>query len=395
MQQLFGEELRSARIAFDYETPRLWQITRILSEGESYIAITYHHVILDGVGGLRFAQMLLAPQSESEIADTNTGKLPVALDDTVNVKPGYLHLANVIYGELILPLFPKWLVPSVLRPTIAWPNNPVATDIAKPAVIHSQTDSQFLIISIPEHLVRFLKKAGEANGGVGIHALLSIAAMVALPKDEIPANSNCKIVTPFSDRQAELGHPYTGGNYVVAADWLHNLSISADFWKVTKAYATFLKVPRTRTMAREQWGLLDFLPEPPADNPKQHTAYDKFLLEKADSGTPYGSSFEVSNPGFIQLPKSAGIQKAAWTQPGACTGSAFSINVIGYGSDRSQTAMTLVISWLENTAPQGRLSKEQMQSFQRTYMKALEVIAGDQGPASLSIGDLQKAASAA
>lgn len=335
----------------------LWRVSRYSSSnatGPAFLALTINHVISDGKSGLALFNALLAPNTSPETP--RSGALPPTLESTVDCRPGYLYMLNVIWKELLVPKLPAFLS-NPLKQTPCWPGQPASAGNLRAMYKH---------ITLGSNQVARLKALGKANQVNTLHPILEMAAVVALWQTfgarEIAYD------TPISVRDSSLGHPPMTGNYV--ANLESRISCSADggerFWDKTREFSTWLSSDTGRRQAISAMGMLVHIPDGQNDvapDSPTPTGWETFLLDKM-SRAP-SSSLEVSNLGYTQLPPNA--QSVVFAQTPSPFIPPVVINAVGH-----QRGLELVVCGREGAFAS---DCKDVADFGRTYQAVLGYLA--------------------
>lgn len=323
-----GQSLRVASGGF------LWRVVRYLPQqevGPAFVAMTINHVISDGNSSLvLFNAMLTASTVKT---DSVTKVFAPAMEDTINCRPGLLHMLKVVWRELLVPKLPGFLS-RILGRTPCWPGRAPSTA----AVGQRQT---FKHISLTAHQVTSLKALGKANQVKTLHPILEMAAVVALWQTF--SATEIALDSPMSVRDAAQGHPLISGNYIANVEFRVSCSSNGmeRFWDKAREFATWLSSEKGRQQARSAMGMLAYVPDGEnmvtLDSPAP-TGWETFLLDK--STRPPSSSFEVSNLGYTELPPRA--SSIAFAQTPSPFIAPVVINALGHGS-----GLDVVVCWRE------------------------------------------------
>jgi hypothetical protein len=170
--------------------------------------------------------------------------------------------------------------------------------------------------------------------------------------------------TPKSERAEHLGHAHCTGNYV--SSFTMNLVIqpSDNFWRMAAKVSSDLRSPETIAQARGAMGMLAYVPDPTPDPAMNHTptptGWEKFMLEKAKSPSPYAQALSLSNLGAVSLPCHA--QDLVWAQTSSPFGPVFSVNLIGH-----ESGLRLATTWREGAA----VCRGQVKEIEQVFEKVL------------------------
>ncbi|KAJ9124461.1 hypothetical protein QFC24_003251 [Naganishia onofrii] len=350
----------------------LWRIVRYrtgTSEASAFLALTINHVISDGKSGLALFDALLNKTEVAQPPSTDTVPsaegFPRALETTIDCRPGYGFMLNVVWNELVIPQLP-YFIANRLKQIACWPGVPPQ---AGPT---AQQNYKHLTLS-SETLAK-LKTIGKRHQVDTLHPVFEIAAVVSLWCTVVDSGRSApfKVVhsTPISIRDQALSHPSISGNYVAGLDAEISCLPNGEqsFWQETRKYAEWLRSTEGRQQAIQTMGMLVHIPdgqnEIDADSPVP-TGWETFLLNKA-SRAP-AASIEVSNLGYLsRLPPAA--TSVTFAQIPNIFGPPIVINAVGHtaGTD-------FVFCWRKDAFVLGKGKK--MDDFVRTFAAVLAFLA--------------------
>ncbi|GHJ86248.1 hypothetical protein NliqN6_2650 [Naganishia liquefaciens] len=344
-----NEELRvSANNTF------LWRIVRYTtssSDQPGYLAVTLNHVISDGKSGLALFDALLNETADAQTS--NEATFPPSLENTVDTRPGYRYMANVIWTELIVPKLPTYIAASV-RQAPCWPGRPPAVRNALRCYKHIILDSA---------TTASLKANGKRHRVNTLHPILETAAVVALwitfGATEIAHN------TPMSVRDVSRGHPLMTGNYVSNLENRCSIRGEDDFWEKSCAFSTWLKSDVAQRQAISAMGMLAHIPDGINDlalDSSTPTGWESFLKDKM-ARSP-STSLEVSNLGYTGLPPC--VQGVTFAQtPSPAT--PVVVNAVG-----TPNGLSLLVCWRDGAYGQDGLD---VGDFAQVYETVLGFLA--------------------
>ena len=296
--------------------------------------MTLNHVISDGKSGLALFIALTSGTAGSETLVQV--QFPPSLESTVDTRPGYRYMANVIWKELVIPKLPNFLAAAV-RQAPCWPGRPPAARNASRSYKHVFLDAVQTVN---------LKANGKRHRVDTLHPILEMAAVAALwitfGATQI-AHS-----TPISLRDVARGHPSLTGNYVGILESVFSVNSEDDFWEQARAFSTWLRSDTGREQAISAMGMLSHIPDGlndvVSDSPTP-TGWETFLLDKV-ARTP-STSLEVSNLGYTRLPPSVeGVTFAQTPSPATPV----VVNAVGHPN-----GLSLLVCWRKGAYAQDGL----------------------------------------
>lgn len=347
------EVYRTAMNSFNSLDPTsnpLWRVTlaRPADDGDrAYLTLALNHLIADGRGSTLLLRVLTEDLGRPSAVAQEDWATPTRFDDTISISPRVGFLLPIVFRELLLPKFPKF----VQRPFLSgdpWPGQQVnGTPL--------EAEWDILLFSIPAERVGALKAAGKANGVRTLHPLLKMAYTAALWR-VFGAGQPLHLAasTARDERDQALGHAPITHNYVSLIDWDVTLAPTDKFWARAREVAKKITSQAGIDEGRMTLGLLKHIPDPDVDasapdfDPTRPTGWEKYFVERASSSTPFRESVSLSNLGLIKLPP--GAIEAWWGQT-ATFGAAIMVNVIGHeGGVRISSAFRIVATDKERTA---------------------------------------------
>lgn len=352
--------------ALDSSMNPMWRVTLFTaSTGErAYLTFAANHLIVDGRGSTLLLRALTEHLGSPSTVAREDWSTPTRFDDTVSTSPSLPFLVPIVFRELLLPKFPRFMQ----RPFLSsdpWPSAVPGNPLTR--------GWDILLLSIPAAQVQPLKDAGRAHGVATLHPLIKMAYLAALwAVCSTPAMPlHVAASTARDERDPSLGHASITHNYVSSTEFDATLAPGDSFW--ARAQELALKVgPAGVAEGRMTMGLLRHIPDPEVDpsapdfDPAKPTGWEKYFTERAGSGTPYRDSVSVSNLGPVRLPP--GAVDAWWGQSATPFGSALMVNVIGHeGGVRVSSAFRFVAT-----------DKERTRALHDSMRRVLERIAADE-----------------
>jgi hypothetical protein len=323
--ELLGKHMEEAN-TFDVKTGPLWRVTLYQpSEGsKATLVMSLNHLLNDGLGTRNmFSEIISKVSSTSAVTgsqDDTTVALaafPPTLEETVDVRPGWMQLFEVLFAEVLTPLLPSFLRP---RTVPIWPNPPRYQPYIRPP--------RTVLMQIPAKNVASLKASGRTHGVRTLHPLLMAIAFHALwDANGRPATLHGSSCSPFSERDAALGHPPFTGNYVSSLTTVKDLSPAVGFWDLAQTLSGDLVSPGLRARARGNMGMLAYIPsaEKLVDG---KAGWETFFERQLTSDAPFGTSIELSNLGVMDVEE--GVSEVAWAQAPYPCSSLLLLNVRPY-----------------------------------------------------------------
>lgn len=356
----------------------LWRIVRYTSHSSlqlGFLAVTINHVISDGKSGLALFDGLLDSASGPASAESHADEhFPPSLESTVDTRPGYRYMTNVIWNELIVPKLPSFISARV-KQAPSWPGRPPLIREAR---------RSYAYISLDATQTSNLKANGKCHQVDTLHPILEMAAVVALWSTFNASEIVCS--TPISIRDTARGHPSITGNYVGNLETRHgSANGDDDFWARTRECSTWLKSDSGRRQAISAMGMLAHIPdglndvEPSSSTP---TGWESFLVDKM-SRAP-STSLEVSNLGYVRLSPSAESVTFAQTPSPATP---VVVNAVGHPN-----GLSLLVCWRAGAFAQGDLD---VGDFAKAFKAVVSGLARDRSAATeplvhLSFDDIRK-----
>lgn len=325
--------------------------------GPAFVALTINHVISDGKSGLALFNALLTPSTANDgKAPALTEVIPPSMESTIDCRPGYLYMLNVIWKELLVPKLPTFLS-DTLKQTPCWPARTAST---------GATRQMFKRITLDPQQVNRLKAVGRTHQVNTLHPILEMAAVVALWQTFTA--SEIAYDTPISVRDTARGHPPISGNYVANLEYRISCSPEGNeqFWNKTREFSAWLASDAGRKQAMSAMGMLVHIPDgvndvgPDSPTP---TGWETFLLDKVTRAP--GSSLEVSNLGYTRLPPHA--ESVAFAQTPSPFIPPLVINAVGH-----ERGLELVVCWREGAFS---YAGKDMADFAKTYQAVLVYLA--------------------
>jgi hypothetical protein len=360
----------------------LWRAVRYVPQvdpGRAYLAVTINHVISDGKSGLALFNALLAPGPESEKkAPALPEGFPPSMESTIDCRPGYLYMLNVIWKELLIPKLPTFLF-NTFKQTPCWPGR---------AASSHEHRQMFQHIALDAPQVTRLKAMGRKHQVHTLHPILEMAAVVALWQTF--AASEIAYDAPISVRDTARGHPTVSGNYV--ANLESRISCSTDggeqFWDKTRDFSAWLSSDAGRRQAISVMGMLVHIPDGANDvapDSPTPTGWETFLLDKMTRAP--SSSLEVSNLGYTRLPPHA--ERVVFAQTPSPFIPPLVINAVGH-----ERGLELIVCWREGTfAYEGEGGADFAKAYEAVlvYLADLDADNGSVNAGSLSFNDIKEA----
>ncbi|CAK9780664.1 hypothetical protein CC85DRAFT_264474 [Cutaneotrichosporon oleaginosum] len=314
------------------------------SNGEGYLTLALNHLLIDGRGSTLLLAALTADLGSPSPLQPEPWTAPTTFDATIPTTPSLRFLLPIVFRELLLPKLPRF----VQEPFLAsdpWPGVRPGDPLTCAWDIH--------MLSLDPSLISRVKKAGAARGVSTLHPLLKMAYCAAMWRVfNASAPLHIAVETARSERKAALGHAAITHNYVSATMWDATLAGDDMVWARTKELAQAVG-PAGVLPGRMTLGLLRHIPDPEVDesaagfDPKRPTGWEKYFVERAQSGRPFRDSMAMSNLGRIELPP--GASDAWWGQTATPFGSAIMVNVVGHeGGVRISSAFRLVVTTTES-----------------------------------------------
>ncbi|KZV99299.1 hypothetical protein EXIGLDRAFT_762825 [Exidia glandulosa HHB12029] len=337
---------------FDLRSGPLWRVIlhAPTDSTPSILVLSVHHALSDGVGSKNLLSELLRliAQAPDPVADSKLVRadMPPTLENTVDVRPTWMYMINVLLTELVFPLLPAWIRPA---PRQIWPNPLRVKPYTQP--------TRFSFIRISASDVLALKEAGKSRGVRTLHPLLLAMSYYALweaagaPKESVQMDGS----TPMSERRSDLGHPACTGNFVSSHVHEASLSHTTPFWALAREVASSLASPAGKSSARGRMGMLAYIPSPDAVNEKGQTGFEVFLEKKVTTLDSVSPSIAISNLGL--LPGSE-VDEVAWAQPAYPAGEALCMNVVA----SENGPLNITLNWRA-----GVISETEAERFVNTF----------------------------
>lgn len=323
----------------------MWRVTLFPSEEEGYLTLALNHLLIDGRGSTLLLTALTVDLDAPSTLQPEAWETPTRFDDTISTTPSLGFLLPVVFRELVLPRFPRF-VQSPFLASDPWPG-------ARPGDPLT-CGWDILLLSLPSELIAKTKEAGAARGVSTLHPLLKMAYCAAMWRVFAKTTLHITVDTARSERDEALGHAGITHNYVSSTMWDATLAGGDLFWARTKELAHAVG-PAGVLPGRMTMGLLRHVPDPEVDesapgfDPARPTGWEKYFVERAQSGTPFRDSMAMSNLGRVTLPQ--GASDAWWGQTATPFGSAIMVNAVGHeGGVRISSAFRLIAADAEQTA---------------------------------------------
>lgn len=351
LQHILKREVADSKRNFNVETGRMINVRRIFSNDTdqnkpTFIAMTIHHVLTDGLGGARLFSKLLSPCEHKPI--TKMVDFPPPLEDTVDTSCSWTRLAKFGLSEILLPN-----LPSFIRQRFEQRIWPAVDEYSENA--HSSLGDYPLELGVQhveQGVLDRLSKTGKVMN-VSVHAILCASLCMALqgsiPLQDRPEHStwDISIDMPMSDRNTRLGHPEMTGNYVVPGQVHQTVTAPSssqirgstflpddEFWKIAQGFSRDIKGDM-RINGRGVWGMLRYvstaeMKPSPLTEQGVYTGWEEMLWSKLAPPHKITTSAEISNLGKFDLKSDfASAQSVLWCQsvmPFA--GTAFELSVM-------------------------------------------------------------------
>ncbi len=338
-----------------------WRVTRFPSDTEGYLALALNHLIVDGRGSALLLAALLADLDSPCPVQPEAWDKPTTFDDTIPTTPSLGFLLPIVFRELLLPKLPRF----VQTPFLAgdcWPG-------ARPGDPLT-CGWDILLLSLQPDLIAKVKAAGTARGIRTLHPLLKMAYCAAMWRVFAKDSLHLTVDTARSERDPALGHAAITHNYVSSTMWDATLGAEDGFWARMRELAHAIG-PAGVLPGRMTMGLLRHIPDPEVDekapgyDPQRPTGWEKYFVERAQSGRPFRDSMAMSNLGRVKLPP--GASDAWWGQTATPFGSAIMANAIGHeGGVRISSAFRLVVT-----------DAEQVKEVHATMLRVFERMTGE------------------
>lgn len=225
----------------------LFQVNRYLSLGGSaYVGISVAHELADGVGSLRLIDAILNPVLPVIVVPEG---VPARLEDTVNIRPPFLTMINIVFHKILLPKLPTF-ISSYFPPDQIWPG-PVTK---RPM----ECEDTLSLLSLSPSLINGLCAARDKSArDTSIHTIVKTAWTLALMSVVDRPDLTFKAGTPRSERSPQ--HTLCTGNYVASLSFPFTptlLQQHQTFWSLATAVGTYLKSEAGIQAARQTIGLL-------------------------------------------------------------------------------------------------------------------------------------------
>ncbi|BEJ14067.1 hypothetical protein CspHIS471_0312410 [Cutaneotrichosporon sp. HIS471] len=324
----------------------MWRVTLFASDnGEGYMTLAINHLLIDGRGSTLLLAALTADLNAPSTVELEAWDKPTTFDDTIPTTPSLRFLLPIVFRELLLPKLPRF-VQSPFLASDPWPAERPGDSLT--------CGWDILLLSLSPDLIVKVKEAGTGRGIRTLHPLLKMAYCAAMWRVFAKSTLHITVDTARSERDAALGHAAITHNYVSSTMWDATLVGEDGFWARTKQLAHAVG-PAGVLPGRMNMGLLRHIPDPEVDenapgfNPQRPTGWEKYFVERTQSGRPFRDSMALSNLGRIGLPP--GASDAWWGQTATPFGSAIMANAIGHeGGVRLSSAFRLITTSTEQAA---------------------------------------------
>ncbi|GMK53694.1 hypothetical protein CspeluHIS016_0102800 [Cutaneotrichosporon spelunceum] len=324
----------------------MWRVTLFAPDnGEGYLTVAMNHLLIDGLGSTLLLAALTADLDAPSTIQPEAWEKPTTFDDTISTVPTLGFLLPIIFRELLLPKLPRF-VQSPFLASDPWPAERAGDSLT--------CGWDILLLSLTPGLISKVKEAGIVHGIRTLHPLLKMAYCAAMWRVLAKSTLHIGVDTARSERNPALGHATITHNYVSSTSWDATLAGEDRFWARAEELAHAVG-PAGVVPGRMTMGLLRHIPDPEVDenapgfDPQRPTGWEKYFVERTQSGRPYRDSMSLSNLGRVALPP--GANDMWWGQTATPFGSAIMVNAIGHeGGVRLSTAFRFIAMTTEEAA---------------------------------------------